>query len=78
MVTARAVAPLRPAGPLVPHLCWADGGMLLALKGRSAADEVAAATGNCSRAKLVADVLRVRAHPDAEPTTVVRLHPLTS
>lgn len=74
VVTARAVAPLDRLVPWCAHL-RADDGILLALKGRSAADEVAAATRELTRAKLVADVLRVRAHPDAEPTTVVRLHP---
>jgi 16S rRNA (guanine527-N7)-methyltransferase len=51
----------------------AKGGVILALKGRSATDEVAAAEGQLGRARLNAEVLSVRAHRDAELATVVRL-----
>ena len=47
--------------------------MILALKGRSATDEVVAAEGRLDDARLNAEVLSVRAHRDAEPATVVRL-----
>ena len=50
-------------------------GVILALKGRSAADEVAAAAHQLLVARLMAEVLRVPAHPDVEPATVVRLSP---
>jgi 16S rRNA (guanine527-N7)-methyltransferase len=72
VVTCRAVAPL---GKLLgwttklflPH------GQLLAMKGSSAADEVAAAGGQLQKAHATAQVLTVRAHDDAEPTYVVRV-----
>jgi 16S rRNA (guanine527-N7)-methyltransferase len=72
VVTCRAVAPL---GKLlgwttklfIPH------GQLLAMKGSSAANEVAAAAGDLQKAHLDAQVLTVRAHDDAEPTYVVRV-----
>ena len=71
-VVARALAPL---GRLIG---WCDplrvgGGVILALKGESAADEVAAAKPQLRAAHLEAEVLIVRAHPDADPATVVRL-----
>jgi hypothetical protein len=47
--------------------------MILALKGRSATEEVATAEGQLDHARLNAEVLSVRAHRDAEPATVVRL-----
>jgi 16S rRNA (guanine527-N7)-methyltransferase len=71
-VVARAVAPLdRLIG-------WCDalrakGGVILALKGQSASDEVAAAEPQLKAAQLVAEVLSVRAHPVVEAATVVRL-----
>ena len=72
VVVARAVAPLdRLIGWCNP--LRASGGMILALKGESAADEVAAARPQLEAAHLDAEVLTVRAHPDAEPATVVRL-----
>jgi 16S rRNA (guanine527-N7)-methyltransferase len=71
VVTCRAVAPLgRLLGwtnKLFPH------GQLLAMKGSSAGDEVAAAAGELQKAHLDAQVLTVRAHDDAEPTYVVRV-----
>jgi 16S rRNA (guanine527-N7)-methyltransferase len=72
VVLARAVAPLdRLIGWCNP--LRATGGIILALKGESAADEVAAAQRHLQAAHLAAEVLTVRAHPDAEPATVVRL-----
>lgn len=71
VVTCRAVAPL---GRL---LGWTNRlfprGQLVAMKGSSAADEVAAAAGDLQKAHLNAQVLTVRAHDAAEPTYVVRV-----
>jgi 16S rRNA (guanine527-N7)-methyltransferase len=72
VVVARALAPLdRLIG-------WCDplrspDGVILALKGSSAADELASSRRALEAAQLDAEVLTVRAHPDAEPATVVRL-----
>jgi 16S rRNA (guanine527-N7)-methyltransferase len=72
VVVARALAPLvRLIGWCNP-LRAADG-VILALKGSSATDEVAAAARQLRTAQLNAEVLTVRAHPDVEPATVVRL-----
>jgi 16S rRNA (guanine527-N7)-methyltransferase len=72
VVVARAVAPLdRLIGWCDP--LRATGGVILALKGESAAGEVTAAQRHLQAAHLAAEVLTVRAHPDAEPATVVRL-----
>ncbi len=72
VVTARALAPLdrliRWCRPLLK-----DGGTLLALKGRSAEDEIQAARDILATEHLSAHVLEVRATPDAEPTRVVRV-----
>ena len=71
-VVSRALAPL-------PRLVgWCDplrepGGQILALKGRSAADELAEAGRDLQRRGLVGEVLSVRAHPSVEPTSVIRL-----
>jgi 16S rRNA (guanine527-N7)-methyltransferase len=72
VVTARALAPL---GRLVDWCAplRAAGGLILALKGSSAADEVKQAAQTLSRHRLRADVLVARAHAEAEPTTVIRL-----
>jgi 16S rRNA (guanine527-N7)-methyltransferase len=71
-VVARAVAPLdRLIGWCNP--LRTAGGVILALKGESAADEVAAAKPQLQAARLKAEVLVVQAHPDADPATVVRL-----
>jgi 16S rRNA (guanine527-N7)-methyltransferase len=51
----------------------AKGGVILALKGESASDEVVAAERQLKAAQLVAEVLSVRAHPLAEAAAVVRL-----
>jgi 16S rRNA (guanine527-N7)-methyltransferase len=72
VVVARAVAPLDRLIEWCNAL-RAKGGTILALKGRSATDEVAAARGQLDHAQLTADVLSVRAHRDAESATVVRL-----
>lgn len=72
VVVARAVAPLdRLIGWCNP--LRARGGVILALKGESAADEVAAAERPLEAAQLSAEVLTVQAHRGAEPATVVRL-----
>jgi 16S rRNA (guanine527-N7)-methyltransferase len=71
-VIARAVARLdRLIGWCDP--LRAKGGVILALKGESASDEVVAAERQLKAAQLVAEVLSVRAHPLAEAATVVRL-----
>jgi 16S rRNA (guanine527-N7)-methyltransferase len=70
VVVARAVAPLdRLIGWCNP--LRASGGIILALKGQSAADELTAAKRQLQAAQLDAEVLRVRAHPDAQPATVI-------
>jgi 16S rRNA (guanine527-N7)-methyltransferase len=74
VIVARALAPL---GRLIG---WCNplrsrGGIILALKGRSAADEVMAAGTELSAEYLNAEVVKARAHPNAEPATVVRLTP---
>lgn len=72
VVTSRAVAPL----PRLLQWCWplvAPGGELLAIKGASAPGEVTKAAKALRSMKLGAEVLSVRAHPLAEPTTVVRV-----
>jgi len=71
VVVARALAPLDRL------ISWcnplrAPGGVILALKGASAADEVAAANRQLKAAGLNAEVLKAWAHPDVEPATVVR------
>jgi 16S rRNA (guanine527-N7)-methyltransferase len=71
-VVARAVARLdRLIGWCDP--LRAKGGVILALKGESAGDEVAAAETQLRATRLVAEVLTVQAHPDVEAATVVRL-----
>ncbi len=72
VVTARAVAPLdRLLGWCLPLL--KPRGVLLALKGRSAADEVAAAAQLLRRARRQAEILEVPTEDEAEPTRVVRV-----
>lgn len=72
VVVSRALAPL-------PRLvAWCDPlreprGLILALKGRSANDEVRGAARLLTEHHLSATVLSVRAHLAAEPTTVIRL-----
>jgi 16S rRNA (guanine527-N7)-methyltransferase len=73
-VVARAVAPLdRLIGWCNP--LRAPDGVILALKGASANDEIVAANRELAAARLDAEVLLIRAHPEAEPATVVRLRP---
>lgn len=74
VVVSRALAPL----PRLISWCAPlrdSAGVVLALKGSSAGDEVAsaAADGVLRAHRLSAAVLTVRAHATAEPTTVVRL-----
>jgi 16S rRNA (guanine527-N7)-methyltransferase len=74
VVVARALAPLdRLIGWCNP--LRAPAGVILALKGTSANDEIEAANRELASAQLDAEVLTVRAHPEAEPATVVRLRP---
>jgi 16S rRNA (guanine527-N7)-methyltransferase len=73
VVVSRALAPL-------PRLvAWCDplrrsDGFLVALKGRSAQDELLGARRDLERRGLVGEVLSVRPHPSVEATSVVRLH----
>ena len=72
VVTGRAVAPLEKLVRWTSPL-FLPGGTLVALKGRSAEAEVTSAAGFLRRSGLTADVLVVRAHPDTEPTRVIRV-----
>lgn len=72
VVASRALA------PLARLIAWCDplrrpDGVILALKGRSAADELAAAGRTLQSRRLAGELLTVRAHSSAEPTTVVRM-----
>ena len=72
VVVARALA------PLARLIGWcnalrAPGGVILALKGSAAADEVTSARHEMDAAQLKAEVLMAGVHPDVEPATVVRL-----
>ena len=72
IVVARALAPLdRLIGWCSP--LRSPNGIILALKGSSAANEVMAADTELRAAHLNAEVVKAGAHPDAEPATVVRL-----
>jgi 16S rRNA (guanine527-N7)-methyltransferase len=71
-VTARAVAPLAKLARWCTPLA-ADGGQLLFLKGRGAADEVASAAGALRALGLEAEVLEAATLPGLEATRVVRL-----
>jgi 16S rRNA (guanine527-N7)-methyltransferase len=72
VVLSRALAPLdrliRWCLPLV-----VPAGQILAIKGSSAADEVAQHARLIAGSGLRAEVLRVTSHPRLDPTTVVRL-----
>ncbi|WP_372592889.1 16S rRNA (guanine(527)-N(7))-methyltransferase RsmG [Actinotalea sp.] len=74
VVTARAVAPMaRLAGWTLPLLV--QGGVLLALKGRQAGDELAAASAELARyGGDAGEVLQLPSVPEVDPTTVVRVH----
>ena len=72
VVVSRALAPL----PRLLTWCEPlrrDDGSIVAIKGRSAADELADAHKDLARRGLAGEVLTVRAHPSAEPTSVVRI-----
>lgn len=72
VVTARAVANLDRLGRWCMPLVAKPGGVLLALKGRTAADEVQAATATLHR--LGASTIVVASYPNGEvPTTVVEV-----
>ena len=72
IVVARALAPLdRLIGWCSP--LRSPNGIILALKGSSAANEVMAADTELRAAHLNGEVVMAQAHPDAEPATVVRL-----
>jgi 16S rRNA (guanine527-N7)-methyltransferase len=77
VVASRALAPLSKlvtwCAPLREHK-----GAILALKGRSAGQEVESATQELAMARLQAAVLLARAHPLSAPTTVVRLTSATT
>jgi 16S rRNA (guanine527-N7)-methyltransferase len=72
VVTCRAVAPLGQLLGWTSRLFLPDG-ELLALKGASAADEVAASRRELIKAGADATVVSVRAHEEAELTYVVRV-----
>lgn len=72
VVTARAVAPLAKLITWCGPLRRRDS-QILALKGSSAQEEIAAAGQQLRHHRLQAQVLSARAHPSAEPTTVVRI-----
>jgi 16S rRNA (guanine527-N7)-methyltransferase len=71
VVTARAVAPLTKLVAWTVPLC-APHGVVLAIKGRSAAAEVEAAATALRRARVTAEILVVGT-PPIEPITAVRL-----
>jgi 16S rRNA (guanine527-N7)-methyltransferase len=74
VVLSRALAPLGRlvdwCAPLRSREC-----SILAIKGSSAASEVESCRRQLASRHLAAAVLVVRAHPQSEPTTVVRLGP---
>ncbi|MBA8793625.1 16S rRNA (guanine527-N7)-methyltransferase [Friedmanniella endophytica] len=72
LVVARALAPLPRLVPWCSPL-MADDGEVLALKGKSAAQEVQDAAPVLASAGLRADVREVRADATSEPTSVVRI-----
>jgi 16S rRNA (guanine527-N7)-methyltransferase len=72
VVVSRALAPLDKLIGWCNPLRARDA-VILALKGSSAADEVAAAARRLESAQLDAEVFSARVHPDAEGATVVRL-----
>jgi 16S rRNA (guanine527-N7)-methyltransferase len=71
-VLSRALAPLpRLLGWCLP--LTARGGAVLALKGRTAQEELDENDRELARQRLRAEVVVVRAYPGADPTTVVRV-----
>jgi 16S rRNA (guanine527-N7)-methyltransferase len=71
-VTARAVAPLAKLSRWCEPL-MSDGGVMLFLKGRAAADEVASAAGAMRKLHLAAEVLEAATLVELEPTRVIRV-----
>lgn len=72
VVTCRAVARLEKLLPWVIGLMGRRG-EVLALKGESAAEELASVRGLLRKNRLTGDVLSVRAHAGADVTAVVRV-----
>lgn len=72
VVTARAVAPLAKLARLALPLCRPDG-IVLALKGRSVQDEIAAGAGTLRSERVTATILTAGQDLLTDPTTVVRL-----
>ena len=72
VVICRAVAPLERLLKWTIPL-FVPGGMLAALKGKSAEDEIRAAGNVLRNAGLSAEVLELRAAPGVEPTRAVRV-----
>lgn len=72
IVTSRALAPLDRLARWCLPLTDSDG-EIVALKGRSASEEVVRHAGALERAGLDSEARQVCAHPEAEPTFVVRL-----
>jgi 16S rRNA (guanine527-N7)-methyltransferase len=72
VVVARAVAPLSRLVQWCAPLRRPTG-VILALKGRSAAEEIADAGPALARTGLTVEQLSVTAHPAVEPATVLRL-----
>lgn len=71
-VVSRALAPLpRLLGWCLP--LTADGGSVLALKGRTAPEELAENAADLARQRVTAEIVSVRAHLGSEPATVVRV-----
>ncbi|MGI3784842.1 MAG: 16S rRNA (guanine(527)-N(7))-methyltransferase RsmG [Janthinobacterium lividum] len=72
VVLSRALAPLpRLLGWCLPLTDW--DGSVLALKGRTAQEEVDGENRVLVRQRLSAEVISVRAYAEADPTTVVRI-----
>jgi 16S rRNA (guanine527-N7)-methyltransferase len=74
VVVARALAPLEKLVGWTNPL-RTPGGTILALKGEGAGGEVDTARDLLAQLKLIAEILTVRAHPEAEDATVVVLRP---
>lgn len=72
VVACRAVAPLDRVVRWTTPLFYPDG-ILLAMKGSSAGEELAGAAALLRSARLSGEVVSVRAHPEGEATSVVRI-----
>lgn len=72
VVTSRALAPLQKlvewCGPL-----RSPAGIILAIKGISARDELALAQAFLAQKRLTGEIHEVRAHPDSETTYAIRI-----